>query len=178
MQSKNVPTMEQLEQKLSGWEKWLYACFATAVVLLVHAIVKAYENTVLTGMLFFIEEKAGMVHSPQTLQKFPEYYYQLSLVYISPARFFIWVAAEVFALFSAATLAFHPTFRGTNWGRRLNLVFGYLLAGWAILLSLGLQDPLNIGDGYKILVVVSLFALGLGYWQLRRKKEKAEEVFP
>jgi uncharacterized membrane protein len=40
------------------------------------------------------------------------------------------------------------------------------------------QDPLNVGGGYSVLVIVYLLALGLGYWWLRQKKDKADEVFP
>lgn len=170
--------MEQLEQKLLNREKWLYACFAAAFLLLAHAIVKAYENSVLTSALFFIEAKAGVFNWPMNAQELNDYYSQLSIVYVSPARLFIWMAVEVFALGSAAVLAFHSVFRKIALDKRLDLIFGYLLAGWAALLSLGAQDPLNMTGGYNVLVVVYLLALGLGYWWLRRKRERAEEVFP
>jgi hypothetical protein len=180
MESKTESTMEHLEQKLLGWEKWLYACYSAALVMLAHAFVKAFENTALTEALFFIEEKAGVAHSQNYYSPSPhfQYYYNVYASMMSTGRIALWLIVQLLPLAFAAILAFHPTWRKIALHNRVNLIFGYLLAGWLTFLSLGAQEPLSATDGYNVVVIVCLFAIGLGYWWLRRKKDKAEEVFP
>ncbi len=177
MENKLAEKIERLEAQLPRWEKWLYACYGASFTLLAHAFIKYYENTILSEALFFIEEKAGLVWSSESLPMFDQYTYDLSLVYISPGRLVFWLVIQIVTLAGAAILAFHPTWRKTTLSKRLGLIFGYLLAGWITLLSLGAHDPLNADGGYTALVIIYLIALGLGYWWLRRKKEKAEEIF-
>jgi len=172
MGSKPSPLVEQLEARLPRWEKGLYACFGAAGVMLAHGFIKAYENTMLTGLLFSLEEEAGIFHVMY------RYSYSLSEVYISPGRIVLWLVVQLIPLVLAAILGFHSRWRKVTLTKRLNLIAGYLLAGWLVLLSLGAQDPLNVGDGYKLVVIVYLLALGLGYWYLRRRKDQAEEIFP
>jgi hypothetical protein len=179
MESKNIPTMDQLERKLLGWEKWLYACFAAAFVLLAHAFVKANEDTVLSEALFFIEGKAGITNAyPPGAPELSNYYYNLATVSFSPGQFGIWLAIELFALVSAAVLSFHPIYRRSAPAKWIGLIFGYLLAGWVALLFFGVRSPHDVSNEYNWLIVIYLLTLGFGYWFLRRKKEKAEEVFP
>ena len=147
---------------------------SVAVIMLVHAFIKAFENALLTHVLLLIEEKAGANNLPDS----PQYFSNLHYAQISFFRPFLWLTVEFVTLVPAAILAFHPTWRKVPLIKRLDLIFGFLLAGWVTLLSLGAQDPLNAPGGYNALVVIYLLALGLGYWGLRRKKEKAEEVFP
>lgn len=178
MQSKNILTIEQIEQKLLGWEKWLYACYSASFIMLAHAFIKNYENTILTGTLFFLEKQAGIIRSSVNFPMFEQYFYDLGLIYISPGRFLLWLIIQFTVFVNAAILAFHPTWRKVTLSKRLDLIFGYLLSGWVTFLSFGAQDPLNVGDGYSAAVVIYLLLLALGYWFLRRKKDKAEEVFP
>jgi hypothetical protein len=77
MKSKPVLTLEQIEQKLPRWEKWLYACGSAAVIMLAHALVKAIENTALTGALFFIEGKAGITPQPDFFNPYPCFAYSV-----------------------------------------------------------------------------------------------------
>ncbi len=174
MKSKVEPTIDQLESKLSGWEKWLYAGTGAAIILLVQAFIKAYENQMLVNVFFSIDMKAGA----ENLNIFQQYSTGIFQGLISPWRILLWLSLEFAVLIPAAILAFHPTWRKIPLGRRLDLIFGYLLAGWVTLLSPGAQDPNNAGGGYIVLVIVYLLALGLGYWWLRRKKDTSEEVFP
>jgi hypothetical protein len=178
MKGKTESTMDQIEQKLSGWEKWLYASFGVAIVMLAHAFIKDHENIMLTNALFFMEDKAGLVRSAANSELLSQYYSDLAVAYLSPARILLWLAMEILTLACAAILAVFPPWRKVNLSRRLDLIFGFLLAGWIILLSLGAQNPLNVSGEYNVFVVIYLFALGVGYWGLRRKKDKAEEVFP
>ncbi len=168
MENKAYPTIEQIEQKLLGWEKWLYAFFGVAIIMLVHAFIKAYENQLATGAFFALEKEAGSDLS------FPSQLY----VSFSSWRPLLWLTIEIVTLVPAAILAFHSTWRKVPLIKRLDLIFGFLLAGWVTLLSLGAQDPLNVGNGYNVLVIGYILAIGLGYWWLRRKKDRAEEVFP
>ena len=171
MESKNYSVMEQ---KLSVWEKWLYASFSVAIIMLAHAVIKAYENQLFINVFFSIEMESGAPN----LSIFQQYNREIFQGLISLWRILLWLLLEIAALAAAIILAFHPTWRKIALAKRLDLIFGYLLAGWVTLLSLGAQDPVNASNGYNALVVVFLLAIGLGYWQLRRKKDKAEEVFP
>lgn len=174
MDSKLAEKIERLEVQLPRWEKGLYAGFGAAFTMLAGAFVKASENTVLTSALFSIEDKVGSTN----LSVFSQYYTDLAYVYVSPWRLLLCLFFEVAVIAAVAILTFHSTWRKIPLSKRLDLIFGYLLAGWIALLSLGAQDPLNVGNGYNVFVIVYLLVLGMGYWQLRRKKEKAEEVFP
>lgn len=174
MESKLDSAMEQNEQRLLYWEKWLYAAYAASFISLIQALLKAYENQLLVNVFFSIEEDFGVNH----LSVFQQYSPELFRGLISPGRLLVWLLLEIAILAPAAILAFHPKWRTIAISKRLDLIFGYLLAGWVAILSLGAQDPLNASDGYNVFVIVLLLALGLGYWLLRRKKDKAEEVFP
>ncbi len=178
MESKTDLTMERLEHKLLGWEKWLYASFSVAIIMLAHAFIKDHENIMLTNALFFMEDKAELARSAANAELLSQYYSDLAVAYLSPARLILWLTIQ-FAMFAcAAVLAFFPPWRKVNLPKRIDLIFGFLLAAWINLLALGAQDPLNIAGEYNVLVVIYLLMLGLGYWWQGRKKDKAEEVFP
>ncbi|MBI5352172.1 MAG: hypothetical protein HZB50_06000 [Chloroflexi bacterium] len=180
MDSKLSENIERLEAQLPRWEKWLYACHSAALVMLAHAFIKAFENTTLAEALFFIEEKAGVAHSQYyySISPHSQYYSDVYTSMMSAGRVALWLIVQLLPLACAAILAFHPTWRKIALHNRINLIFGYLLAGWVTFLSVGAQEPLSVTDGYNVAVIASLFAIGLGYWLLRRKKDMAEEVFP
>ena len=175
MESNLAEKTERLEAQLPRWEKWLYACYSAAVIMLVHAFIKASENFLLADLLFSLEQKAGV---PTNIPNYFGYVNNVNNVILSPERNWLWVIVELVALAPAAILAFHSAWRKVPLVKRLDLIFGFLLAGWVNLLALGAQNPLNASDGYNVLVIGYLLALGLGYWWLRRKKDRAEEVFP
>lgn len=166
--------IEKLERQFMQWEKGLYACYAIAFTMLAHAVVKARENTVLADMLLFMdrqERTTTAIVSSET---------NGDIAYIMGAswRSVLWMGVEMAILILAVTLAFHPTWRKFPLAKRLELVFGYFLAAWVVLLSLGAQNPDDFGNGMNFLTIGSLLVLGLAYWLFRRKKERAEEVFP
>lgn len=175
MDNKLAEKIERLEAQLPRWEKWLYACFSAAVIMLVHAFIKASENFLLADLLFSIEQKTLV---PTTIPNYFGYVNNVNNVILSPERNWLWVIVELAALAPAAILAFHSAWRKVPLVKRLDLIFGFLLASWVNLLALGAQNPLNVSDAHNFFVLGYLLALGLGYWWLRRKKEKAEEVFP
>lgn len=174
MDSSVGSTIELLERKLIQWEKGLYASYAVAFTVLAHAVIKARENMVLTDVLFYMERTTRSTPPLITSQ------YNADILYImgSAWRSTLWIIVEMVILILVTTLAVHPTWRTFPLAKRLDLIFGYLLAGWIVLLSLGAQMPLEVGNGLNVLLVGSLFILGLAYRWFRRKKDTAEEIFP
>lgn len=162
------------EQMLPLWERWLYAGFGGAFIMLLHAIIKAFENQRLTNAFFYLEDKLEAANMPG----YNDYLGNLYFGMHSPLRSGFGTAVVILFIALAAHLAFNGKWRKVGLNQRLDLIFGFLLAGWIVLLSLGVEDPLNVGGGYSILVILYALGLGLGYWWLRRKKDKAEEVFP
>jgi hypothetical protein len=161
------------EVQLMKWEKGLYASYGAALTLLVHAVIKAIENIGLDKLLLDFEEVTNF-----QIFSHVEYYAYLADIKISLWRYLLWLFIEVFTLGAAAILAFHPAQRRNASFKRLNVIFGYLLAGWITLLSLGAQFPNDNSIGYYAFVVAFLLAIGWGYWRSRRKRERAEEIFP
>lgn len=166
--------IEKLEHQFIRWEKGLYACYGVAFTMLAHAVVKARENTVLIDMLFFMEREARTTDPLISSQYNGDIFYILGASW----RFVLWMVIELAILILAVTLAFHPMWRKFPLAKRLDLIFGYLLAAWVVLFSVGAQNPDDFGNGMNVLVIGSLLALGLAYWWFRRKKDRAEEVFP
>ncbi|GAB4454769.1 MAG: hypothetical protein Kow0070_01800 [Anaerolineales bacterium] len=181
MDSNLAEKIERFEAQLPRWEKWLYVCFGAAVTMLGNSIARAFERSYLSDAFFqslknvnpaaFTENARSItLTDPISLAiqhaLFVPYWQILSYFLLSVI------------LIPVVWLAFHALWRQVPLAKRGDLIFGYLLAGWVTLLSLGVQDPLDMIAGYNTLVVVYLLALGFGYWWLRRKKDKAEEVFP
>lgn len=173
MSNKSPLSTEQLEARLPRWEKWLYLTLGAAVIMLIQGLIKHYENTLLAGLLFSLEDQGAEIW------KFMQQYsYQLSMIYLSPWRLLLWLILELAALVPAAILGLHSRWRRVALTKRLDLLGGFLLVGLINLLALGATDPLNVGGGYNALVVLYLLLLGGGYWFLRRKRDRAEEIFP
>ena len=167
-------TIDSLEQKMSQWERWLYAGFGGTLIMLLHALIKAYENRRLTNAFFYLKDKLETANMPGYNEYLGNLYYGM----YSPLRSFFGTAVVILFIALAGILAFSRKWRRIQLAKRLDLIFGLLLVGWITLLSLGLQDPLNAGGGYVVLVILYALAMGLGYWWLRRRKDKVEEVFP
>jgi hypothetical protein len=168
MESKTDPTIEQVEQNLLVWEKWLYACFGAAIMMLIYAFIKAHENQLAINEFFALQKDdgSGLFFSSKLYAPF------------SLWRLGLWLFVQFATLAAAAILAFHSTWRKIPLSKRLNLIFGYLLAGGITLLSLGAQSPLDVSNGYNFAVFGYILALGLSYGWLRRKRDRAEELFP
>lgn len=173
MSNKSPLSIEQLEARLPRWEKWLYLTLGAALIMLIHGLIKYYENTLLAGLLFSLEDQGV-----DLWQFMPQYSNQLGIIFVSPWRLLLWLILELAALLPAAILGLHSRWRRVALARRLDLIGGFLLVGWINLLALGATDPLNVGDGYNVLVLLYLLLLGGGYWFLRRKRDRAEEIFP
>ena len=167
--------IEKLERQFILWEKGLYACYAIAFTMLAHAVVKARENTVLTDMLLFMDRKARATDPLVSSQYNGDIFYIMGA---SSWRSIFWMVVELAILILAITLALHPTWRKLPFAKRLDLVFGYFLAAWVVLLSLGAQYPDDFGNGMNFMTIGSLLVLGLAYWWFRRERDRAEAVFP
>lgn len=164
----------KMEQQFSLWERVLYICYGIVFTLLAHAIIKAHENTVLADALFFIKQNTEVTNS----SALAPYDYHMDSIIFSPWRLLLLMVVELFILICAGILSFRPVWRNISLAKRLDLIFGYFLAVWVGLFSLGAQNPLDIGNGYNFFVISYILILVLGYWRLRHKRERAEEVFP
>ncbi len=182
MSNKSPLTLEQLEARLARWEKWFYLCLGAAVIMLLQGLIKYYENTNLTDILFALDEEVNIFEFMYTYSyKLSMVYLSpggLSMVYLSPWRLLLWLAVEIAALAPAAILGLASRWRKVALSKRLDLIAGFLLAGWLDLLALGATDPLNVGAGYSVVVILYLLLLGGGYWALRHQRDQAEEIFP
>lgn len=174
MKNKSLLSIEELESRLPGWEKWLFLTLGATVILLIQGFIKHYENKLLTDLMFSLMNEQSMDVGQFVLS----YGYRWSFIYLSPWRLLLWLFVEMAALVPAAILGLHPLWRRMTLTRRLDLISGFLLVGWLNLLALGATDPLNMPGGYNALVILYLLLLGGGYWFLRRKRERAEEIFP
>lgn len=174
MKNKSVLSIEELESRLPGWEKWLFFILGATLIMLIQGFIKHYENTLLSDMMFALTNEQGV----EGWQIVPSGGYRWSFIYLSPWRLLLWLAVELAALLPAAILGLHPLWRRAPLARRLNLISGFLLVGWLNLLALGATDPLNMPEGYNLLVILYLLLIGGGYWLLRRKRDRAEEIFP
>jgi len=173
--------IEKLEAQLPLWEKGLFAAYGAAITMLANSIARGFEKSYLTSAFFKslenIDPAAFTENAPPIMLTDPvalNLQRALFVPYWQVLGFFLLIVI----LIPGAWLVFHPTWRQASLAKRQGLIFGYLLADWIVLLSLGAQEPGNVGDGYNVFVLAYLLALVLGYGWLRRKKDKAEEVFP
>ncbi len=174
MSNKPPLSIERLEARLPRWEKWFYLTLGAAVIMLIQGFIKNYENTLLTSLMFSLTGPRGV----DVWQFIPLYGYQWSFIYLSPWRILLWLVVELAALLPAAILGLHSRWRRVALSKRLDLIGGFLLVGWINLLALGATDPLNMPGGYNAVVILYLLLLGGSYWSLRRKRDRAEEIFP
>lgn len=168
--------IEALEKQLPRWEKWLFVCYGAAFTFLATAIVRAVERVYLSEAFFFAipagnEMGVSFIDDPVAMN--------IQRALIDPWWTLVWVIIQLATLSPGILLAFHSAWRIVPLAKRFNLIFGYFLAAWVVLFSLGVQDPLNASGGYNFLLLGSAIAIGAGYWQLHRKQAGAEEeVFP
>ncbi|MEM4204687.1 MAG: hypothetical protein QXS54_11510 [Candidatus Methanomethylicaceae archaeon] len=172
MKNKSFLAIEKLESYLPRWEKWLYLILGAAIIMLIQGIIKNYENKLLTDLMFSLAERGVDVW------RFLPLYGEWSFIFLSPWRLLLWLIVEMAALLPAAILGLHPLWRRVALTKRLDLIGGFLLVGWVNLLALGATDPLNMPDEYNALLILYLLLFGSGYWFLRRRRDRAEEIFP
>lgn len=173
MNNPSALSVEEVEAHLPHWEKWLYLTLGATIIMLIQGFITHYENTLLTDLMFVLENQGIDIR-----EFAPRYLFQGSYVQLSFWRLLLWSVVELAALFPAAILGLHSRWRKIALSKRLDLIGGFLLAGWINLLALGVTDPFNMSDGYSIFLILYLLLLGGGYWSLRRKHDQAEEIFP
>lgn len=182
MDNNLVERIESLEAQLPRWEKGMFAALGAAVTMFASSIARAFERSYLAGAYFKVlqnvEPAAFTENSPPIMITSDPVALNIQRALFSP----YWEVLGYFLLFviliPAAWLFFLPEWRQVQLAKRMELIFGYLLAGWLVLLSIGILNPFDVGNGYNILVAVYILSMGVGYWRLRRKRNKAEEVFP
>ncbi len=172
MSNKSPLNLEQLEARLSRWEKWVYLCLGAAIVLLMESLIKGYENVLLDEMYFTLQTNR------ESIEFLRLHSMEWSLILYSPWRFLLWLVVEIAALAPAAILGLASHWRRVALSKRLNLIAGFLLADWLNLIALGATNPLDMGAGYNVLVIFYLLLLGGGYWAMHRKRTRIEEMFP
>jgi len=172
---------EKIEAQLLHWEKGRFAAYGAALTLLASSIARAFEKSYLQVAFFKSLENvdtAAFTDNGHPIMLTEPVVLNLQGALFVPYWQVLGYLLLIVILAPAAWLAFHSTWRRIPLTKRQNLIFGYLLAGWVVLLSLGVQNLDTVSDGYNVLVVGYLLFLGLGYAWLRRKKNEAEEVFP
>ena len=182
MESKLAEKIERLEAQLPRWEKWLFAAYGAAITMLANSICRVFESSYLFDAFFRslhkVDFKSPAFPGGGTPTIFPPITDLVALniqkALFAPYWHILGYILLLLIFVPGALLAVQPVWRKVSLHKRFNLIFGYIFSDWLILLSLGILDPSN----YIALAVISAPALGLGYWWLRRKKDKAEEVFP
>ena len=172
MDSNLAEKIERLEAQLPRWEKWLLICYGVAFTFLLTSIIRGVERVYLVKAFFSAvpAEGGSFFNDPIAMN------IQMALFapwWILTFWIILWAM-----LFPGVLLSIHSTWRKVPLAKRFNLIFGYFISAWFVFLSIGAENPNGAPDGYSILLIGSAIAIGTGYWQLRRKKDKAEEVFP
>lgn len=60
MKNKSVLSIEELESRLPGWEKWLFFILGATLIMLIQGFIKHYENTLLSDMMFALTNEQGV----------------------------------------------------------------------------------------------------------------------
>jgi hypothetical protein len=178
MDSDLAEKIEKLEARFPRWEKGLFAAYGAALTMLASSAIRGIETSYLGEALFNSLENIDSSFTENGLIVFTDpVILNLQRAIFIPYWQILGYLLLIVILVPAAWLAFHSTWRQVSLIKRQSLIFGYLLAGWIVLLSISVQDPAGSG-GYNGFLLAYLLAMALGYGWLRRKKNKAEEVFP
>jgi hypothetical protein len=172
-----IQKVDNLEKQLLAWGKWLFVCYGAASMMFINALIRLVERSYLMQSFVFTPEELEKVGAQSGI--IPDSVSQsINFSLMSPW----WTLTCGFLLlammYPGIMLVIHSGWRTVSLTKRLNLIFGYFIASWIVLLSLGAQDPKNISGGYNLLLFGSAIAIGVGYWRLHKKQFRAEEVFP
>ena len=176
MDHESITEIESLENQIPRWEKWLYLCYGAAFTMFVNAIIRSVERAYLNRVFVVSAEElklmGGSISIPDSVVQ------NIAGSLNAPWWSLVCLGILLAVLFPGLILSFHPGWRKVSIHKRLNLMVGFFLSAWVVLLSFGVQDPLNVANGYNILLLGSAIAIGGAYWRLRRKQTKAEVIFP
>jgi hypothetical protein len=172
-----IQKIDNLEKQLPHWEKWLLVCYGASFTMFINAMIRLVERSYLNqAFVFTAEELTPMGASGGIIPESVSASIGFSLT--APGWTLVCWFFVLAMLYPGILLSIHSEWRKVRISKRLNLIFGFFLASWVVLLSLGAQDPNNVADGFNFLLIVSAIALGIGYWRSRRKQKSAEETFP
>jgi hypothetical protein len=170
--------IEKLEARLLYWEKGLFAAYGAALTMLASSAIRGIETSYLEDAFFKSLENIDSSFTENGITVFTDpVVLNLQRALFIPYWEILGYLLLIVILVPAAWLAFHSTWRQVSLTKRQSLIFGYLLAGWIVLLSISVQGSVG-GYDYGGFLLAYLLAMALGYGWLRRKKNKAEEVFP
>ena len=173
MDSKLAEKIERFEAQLPRWEKWLLICYGVTFTFFITAIIRGVEHVYLVKAFSYAmpAEGGSFFNDPIAMN--------IQRALFAPWWILAFWIILLAMLFPGVLLSIHPTWRKVPLAKRFNLIFSYFISAWVVFLSIGAENPTNAApDGYIFLLVASAIAIGTGYWQLRRKRDKAEEVFP
>jgi hypothetical protein len=171
--------IERLEAQLPRWEKWLLICYGMAFTMFVNAVIRGVENAYLNEAFVFTDQEIKAMGPNFSFNNIPVSIYDAFSKSLNAPWWilFVWIFMLVMLL-PGILLSIHSGWRKISLAKRFNLIFGYFISAWVVFLSIGAENPNGTPDGYIFLLVASAIAIGTGYWWLRRKKDRAEEVFP
>jgi hypothetical protein len=176
MNHESITEIESLENQLPRWEKWLYLCYGASFTMFVNAIVRSFERSYLNRVFVVSAEElklmGGSISVPDSVVQ------HVAASLNAPWWSLVCGGILMAMLFPGVVLSLHSGWRKVSIHKRLNLMLGFFISAWIMLLSLGVQDPHNVADGYNFLLLGSAIAIGVGFWRLRRKQTKAEVIFP
>ena len=180
MENKLAEKIERLEAQLPRWEKWLFICYGMAIIMFVNAIIRGVENMYLNEAFVYTEQEIQAMGPGFTFDNIPPSIYDAVLKSLNAPWWMLLVWVLMLAtLYPGVLLSAHSGWRKISLTKRFNLIFGYFISAWVVFLAIWAENLYNPPpDGYILLLFGSAAAIGVGYWQLRRKKDKAEEVFP
>lgn len=172
--------IERLEARLPIWEKRLYACWGATLVMLANAAIRMLERSLLTAAFFASLENVApsAFHEDGTISLTDPVSVKIQEALFIPYWHILTYVLLTFIFGSGLYLALHPVWRRVQRSKRFGLIWSCFLASWLLLVSAGWLDPVNLSEGYNLVLLVFLFFLGAAYFWLRRKKHRVEEIFP
>lgn len=91
----------------------------------------------------------------------------------------VWTSVQFLATAPGFYLLWGRQWKSIPLSLRTNTIFGYFLAGWITLLSLGFITETAPATDYYILLVGSAILIALGYiWTQKKTSIPREEIFP
>lgn len=177
MESNLAEKLEALEAQLPRWEKWLYVCYGASTTMFINALARAAERSYLQDAFDFTAQKLEQTGTSNPFISDPVFN-DISHALSAPWWLLACYGLLLAMLIPGAFLALHSPWRKVPIHKRSKLIYGFFISAWLVLLSMGAADPYNVFYDYNYMIIGSAIVIATSYWWLRRKKDRAEEVFP
>jgi hypothetical protein len=90
-----------------------------------------------------------------------------------------WQLIQLFATPPGFYLLLTKRWKALPLSNRLNTIFGYFVASWISLVSLGLITANTAPSEFNFLIVFTALLIALGYiWALKKTSQPRDEMFP